>query len=181
MEPRMHVEWTTILATLAVVVSIVGLLWNINSSRKAHSIDLRGAVMPNALVMSDHPLANNPLISVSVSNHGTMPCFIEVVHIVVYDSWFATRWGRARAVLGSIEGPSSEITKKPLPYKLEAGARYQGFITQTDQIVSLSNSKYAYVVFLHLLSRKRGYRIRLPAIETDDFRPAPAARNATLR
>jgi hypothetical protein len=158
-------EWTTILAMYAAVVSSAGLVWNIYSWYRARSTVLRGTVTPNTLVMSDHPFASNQLISVSVSNHGSMTCTVETVNIFVYDSWLAAKWGGPTGVLGSVELQSSEMTKMILPCKLESGARYQGFIRQPKDFEKLAREKYLYVVVRHSLNRKRGYRMRLRALK----------------
>lgn len=170
-------EWTTILATYAAIVSTSGLLWNVYSWHKARSVDLRGSATPNVIVMGGAPdphLQGKQFISISVANHGTMPCYIQSMHILAFDNWLAVRRNRPTFAAISLDDLSASVTGKKLPYELKAGDSYTGLITQTPEVVELSRKKLLYITAHHTLSSV-GYRMRVQPIKDQNEDPAEAA------
>ena len=121
---------TKIVAWWGAVVATVVLLWDIYKWNKSGP-NLQLSASPNMQVLGDEGLEGPSYIFLEVSNVGDRKT--TLTHFV--GKWYKSFWQRIRRkkAEANFMVPNPEYSK-PLPFILEAGESWTGYVRQTEEL-----------------------------------------------
>jgi hypothetical protein len=129
--------WGGFVATIVLVWDIAK--WHLSGPR------LHVVAQPGMITLNIPDRDGKTFVVLSVSNYGERPTTINNLGLIHYRSWVHKLLGRP-SITAIVNRPSDT---HPIPYLIEPGTEWKGFLEQTPEIIEMGKSGRLYLILYH--------------------------------